>query len=366
MSEAVSVLALPRYSALGASSRLRTYQFVPSLEARGYCVHTFPLFNDQYLRALYKGRRANYCAVVFAYCKRFANLLRRGRRYDLVWLEKELYPWLPAWLESPSLSVHTPIVVDYDDAVFHRYDKNRNPLVRSALGAKVDLVMGRANVVLCGNQYLAERAMRAGARNVEVLPTVVDIRRYATGSITASTDRGRIRIGWIGTPITAKYLHIAAAAVREVNTRHPVEFVAIGASHVPDMGCPVETRVWSEASEVHDLQAIDIGIMPIPDEPFERGKCGYKLIQYMASHKPVVASPVGANIDIVRHGENGYLARDNGEWVTSLEKLCSDPILRTRMGRAGYTLVEQRYSLERNIKELDRIFRTALKNRTRS
>ncbi len=365
MSDGLRILALPRYSALGASSRLRTYQFVPSLEARGYRVHTFPLFNDEYLLTLYTERRRNYRGLFSAYCKRLVHTLRHGRRYDLIWMEKELYPWLPAGLESPLFSMHRPVVVDYDDAVFHRYDQNSNRLVRSALGAKIDRLMRRASAVICGNQYLADRARRAGAGTVAILPTVVDVRRYATAPTPSPSERTRVRIGWIGTPITAKYLHIVAAAIRDVSTRHPLEFIAIGTSDVPDMGCPVETHPWREDSEVNDLRAIDVGIMPIPDGPFERGKCGYKLIQYMASGKPVVASPVGANMHIVRHGENGYLASDRHEWVTSLEKLCGDPILRERMGKAGCTLVEQHYSLERNIKELDRIFRAALNAKVR-
>jgi len=121
------------------------------------------------------------------------------------------------------------------------------------------------------------------------------------------------------------------------------------------VGLPVEARSWSEASEVAEIQQFDIGIMPLPDEPFERGKCGYKLIQYMACGKPVVASPVGANTSIVRDGIEGFLASTDAEWMQLLGILCDDNALRQRMGAAGRVRVEAEYSLQVAAPHLERL-----------
>ncbi len=299
----MNILLLSRYSHLGASSRLRFYQYLPFLESRGIEVTVAPLLDDDYVKGLY-GSNVPIVRVLRAYMARLGIMLR-AKRFDLVWLEKEMLPWLPGWLEFGLFPGGVSMVVDYDDAVFHRYDQHQFSWVRALLGKKIDAVMRRADLVIVGNDYLGDRARQAGARRVELLPTVVDAARYA---VVASALDGPVTIGWIGSPSTAKHLLPVVPVLQEMVDSRGARVVAVGVNTEQVKGLPIEVRGWSEHSEVSDIQQFDIGIMPLPDEPFERGKCGYKLIQYMACGKPVVASPVGVNRVIVREGGGGFFA----------------------------------------------------------
>lgn len=342
----MKVLYLARYGRLGASSRVRGYQYMPYLREAGLDVVVAPLLPDAYLRALYGGRRPDLGTVLSAYARRVLALLRR-RRFDVLWLEYEALPWLPGWVEGLALAGNTPCVVDYDDAIFHRYDLHPSRFVRRWLGNKIDTVMRCATLVVCGNEYLAERAYQAGARRVEVVPTVVDLARFPLQDQPGDpVHDGTPVIGWIGSPATAHYLELVRVPLAQVCRNGQARVRLIGAydPHWPDV--PYEVLPWSEDNEVAALSTLDIGIMPLPDTPWERGKCGYKLIQYMACGKPVVASPVGVNRKIVMHGENGFLAQTDDQWVEALSCLLADADLRRRMGTAGCATVEQTYSLQ--------------------
>lgn len=262
-----------------------------------------------------------------------------------MWIEKEALPWLPAAIEIGFFRIAgVPIVLDYDDAIFHAYDRHRNPLVRALLGAKIDRVMQAADLVSVGNPYLGARARAAGARRIAELPTVVDLRHYPTDPRRPSADEP-LTIGWIGSPITSPYLERLRPALAALAARIPVRLLLIGAAPTALAGFPVERVAWSEASETAEIARCDVGVMPLPDLPWERGKCGYKLIQFMAASLPVVASPVGVNRDIIIAGETGFLAERDADWVEALTHLQRDPDLRRRMGAAGRRRVEESYSL---------------------
>lgn len=337
------ILLLSRYSRLGASSRIRSYQYLPYLKTNGFHVTVAPLLEDDYLEAIYTGRGKHFGRIISAYFRRFRYLVS-SRHYDLLWIEKELFPWLPAWAERLLARFGVPYVVDYDDAIFHRYDLNPNFLVRTFLGAKIDMVMAQAALVIVGNDYLAERAKKAGAKRVEIVPSAVDMDRYPLAA--EANESSVFTIGWIGTPLTAQCLEIVKTALAKICEEGKARVLLIGAGSIELSGVPIEFREWSEDSEVKNIQCFDVGIMPLHDTPWERGKCGYKLIQYMACAKPVVASPVGVNKDIVQEGVNGFLASTTEEWVRALETLRDNPELRMQMGLAGRRFVEERYCVQ--------------------
>lgn len=349
------VLALTRYSRRGASSRLRFEQFVPGLKAAGIEVTVAPLLDDAFLVRRYAGGRAGVFALARAYASRAARLFRRDP-WDLVWLEKEAFPWLPDVFERALARRDVPCVVDFDDAWFHRYDLHRARSVRAALGGKLDAVMRRATVVCAGNEYIADRARRAGASRVEIVPTVVDVSRYAAASPRLP---GPFTVGWIGTPLTSAYLEAIAPALRDVAGAGAARLCAVGAAPFRVEGVDVETPSWSEDGEASMISRFDVGVMPLPDSPWERGKCGYKLIQYMASGKPVVASPVGVNKNLVREGENGFLAADHASWARALVALRDDPDRRASMGAAGRRFVAASYDLSIQLPRLAEILREA-------
>lgn len=333
------LLILPRYSTLGASSRLRMYQYLPALQAADIEVLVSPLLDEDYLHGLYRGRTP-LAPVLRGYGRRW-QVLRGVRDFDAVWVEKEAWPWLPLWLECWLLNGPSLLVLDYDDAVFHRYDRHRSSVARRVLGHKLDRLMQRADLVTVGNGYLAERARNAGCRNVQWLPTVVDLERYP--AVQASDHEGPVVVGWIGSPSTAGYLRAVGDALAPLQASGMVRCIAIGARPEQVHGSPFEARTWQEQTEVEQLQGFDIGIMPLPDAPWERGKCGYKLIQYMACGLPVVASPVGVNTAIVRPGENGWLADTPEQWAAAIRCLAEDAGRRRQMGMAGRRLVENTY-----------------------
>lgn len=344
---ALRVLVLPRYGPMGASSRVRMYQYLPLLEARGLQCTTAPLFDDAMLANRYRSGRYARLALIGSYAARCSRLLRRGR-FDLAWIEKEALPWWPASIELGLLR-GLPCVLDFDDAIFHNYDLHPVGGVRTLFARRIDVLMARASLVVAGNGYLAARAVAAGAPRVEVVPTVVDLGRYPAPRLVPSTrsaPRDEVpSIVWIGSPSTAAYLQSMREPLALLARRRRFRLRIIGAT-VDLPGVEVVHHEWSEAGEVAAIGLGDIGVMPLPDTPWERGKCGYKLIQYMACGLPVVASAVGANLDIVDHGGNGYLATSAEDWMRYLERLLDDPAERSRLGDAGRRRVQERFSLQ--------------------
>lgn len=334
---------LPKYTRVGASSRYRSFQYLPGFEAAGFQVAVSPLFDDVYLAHKYANGRARSGDVVRALARRLRAVLGLPRGAVVV-IEYELLPYMPALLERWLAWRGCRLVVDYDDALFHQYDKHLNPWVRRLLGRKIATVMRLAHAVVAGNAYLAEYARNAGARRVEVIPTVVDLNRYQLKK--AEADDGIFTVGWVGSHSTARYLPDVAQPLANVCCDGRARIRLVGSGPVEMLGVPVDAVAWREETEIASICSFDVGMMPLPDEPWARGKCGFKLIQYMACGLPVVASPVGVNSQIVEHGVNGFLASTPQEWEQALRTLAADPALRAAMGCAGRAKVEQQYSLQ--------------------
>lgn len=239
------ILLLSRYGRLGASSRVRSFQYLPFLESKGWQVNVSPLFSDSYLQALYSGRTRGV-QVIAGYWRRFQALVR-ARRHNLIWIEREAFPFMPALAEWLLVKIGVPYVVDYDDALFHRYDRHRSWLIRSLLGRKIDAVMRRAALVVAGNKYLADRARAAGARRVEIVPTVVDLTRF---KVVELASKHPLIVGWIGSPSTSYYLLTIAPAYESLAREFDVRFVAVGASEEVVRGLPIEVWRWSEETEI--------------------------------------------------------------------------------------------------------------------
>jgi glycosyltransferase involved in cell wall biosynthesis len=216
--------------------------------------------------------------------------------------------------------------------------------VRALLGRKIDRVMRYSALVIAGNEYLTERAKKVGAKRVEYLPSVVDVRRYALKQHYTDSP---FRIGWIGSPVTAPYLDIIRTALNILSLEANIHIVLIGAGSInPFPELPTTMLDWDENQELSIGYDFDVGVMPLVDGPFERGKCGYKLVQYMAAGLPIIASPVGVNSQIVTPGVNGYLADSTDGWVESLRRLINNTELRFKMGQAGRHKAEQMYNLQ--------------------
>lgn len=340
MNKKAHILILTRYSPTGASSRVRSFQYLPYLSENGVETSVSFLFGDDYLNCLYNSNKKPVSTVIGAYFKRAVRLLS-SRRFDLVHIEKELFPWLPGWFESALAAMKVKYCLDYDDAIFHKYDMHKSRAVRRLLGDKIDRIVRNAILVTVGNEYLAQHMINAGARKVVIVPSVVDTDRY---TVAAGAENDPLVIGWIGTPYTAVYLDLLKPVLKELASEK-CRLLLVGAGKVDFEGVPVEVREWSEENEVSDIQCMDVGIMPLRNTLWEEGKCGYKLIQYMACGLPVIASPTSANRNIIDDGVNGFLASTAEDWLRAFYIL-KDGETRKKMGSSGRKKVEERYSIK--------------------
>jgi glycosyltransferase involved in cell wall biosynthesis len=270
---------------------------------------------------------------------------------DLLWIYAELFPYLPGQFERLARAARKPIVYDLDDAFFEMYEAK--PFLRG----KLEPLLRSACACCAGNAYLRDYAARHCRRSI-ILPTVVNTDVYkpnvASGAVPV--------IGWIGSPSTWSFVKPLLPVLRSVVEagKARVRIVGAGASASAHGSDGIDLIEWSEESEVADVQAMNIGIMPLPDNRWAEGKSGYKLVQYMACGLPVVASPVGVNREIVTEGWNGFLPDSLSQWSNILGRLLADPSLRERLGNAGRERAVADYSLKVHGPRLVEVMRTCV------
>jgi glycosyltransferase involved in cell wall biosynthesis len=332
---------LTKYGSSAASTRQRFDQYDPFLAAEGFSTVPLPILDNDYLAALYDGRR-NVSHIIRRYLNRFVQIAQTARM-DLIWVHCEVFPFLPGIMDRLVKLSGKPIVFDFDDAIFHNYDQSGNAFVRKLLGNRLSHILGCSSFALCGNDYLRRYAERY-CGSTQVVPTVLNTNQYRPAPFIDDTLGANI--GWIGSPSTwREYMQPIMPMLVNIAAAHNARLTAIGAGSAADEWPTLTGRPWTLDSEISAIQSMDIGIMPLDDSPWARGKCAYKLIQYMACGLPVVASPVGMNIDIIENGVNGFLASNEAEWRGALSTLLKDKDLRRRMGATGRQRIEQEYSL---------------------
>lgn len=357
MSRDLRVLALGKYGELAASSRQRMVQYRAPLASAGIALTFEPLLGDTYVKAIADERGARLKVLLAGYFQRLRRLLAPGH-VDVIWVQSDLLPYVPGVLETAMLPREIPVVYDCDDAIFHGYDSHKSPIVRQLLGGKMRPLLRRAKAATCGNDYLRTYVAKYCANSV-VVPTVVDTQIYrprAGGNVEVASQP---IVGWIGSASTWSYTTPFEPVLRALVARNEIAVRVVGAgarSKTVDAFTFVD---WTLDDEVDEISRFDIGIMPLTDDLWSRGKCGYKLIQYMACGLPVIASPVGVNAKIVKHGENGFLASTEQEWRTALETLAGDRELRARMGAAGRALAVKEYSLASQAPRVADVIRAA-------
>jgi glycosyltransferase involved in cell wall biosynthesis len=335
----MKLVVFTRYDDLGASSRVRYYNMVKYMEEGFGEVIFHPLINNQQLNRLYNNKRYLPHVLIFTYFKRLTQLILLDSQAVLL-IEKELFPNIPAFIELFLLRKRI-YVVDYDDSIFHNYDLHPNKIIRKVLGSKIDLLMKEAKLVWCGSHYLLQRAIASNARYVQLLPTIVNTNKYRP-SQRVSKNASPI-IVWIGTPQTVKYLKLVAPALNLLAIEHSFILRIVGATNIDIAGVNIEFVKWSIEKEVEAIATADIGIMPLENTPWEKGKCGYKLIQYMACGLPVVGSAIGENNYIIDES-CGYAVLNDDEWYHSLKSLILNDDLRKKMGENGRQKVVEYYS----------------------
>lgn len=350
------VAAFTKYGPMAASTRVRLVQYLPRLAAAGIEVDHHAFLPDAYVRGVAMGQRYPRGRTLRAYLDRFRQLITTTDA-DVVWVYGELFPYLPGSFEKLAFRSGKPVVYDCDDAFFHVYDAHPNAAVRRLLGRKLEPLLRGAAAACCGNAYLRSYAERFSA-NTLLLPTVVDTDHFVTTAVPKPARP--VTIGWIGSPSTWPYMRPLLPLLRELAESRGVRIRVVGAGPAAqaDAFPGLDLVEWSEEREVEEVRAMDIGVMPLPDDIWARGKCGLKLVQYMACALPVVASPVGVNSEIVSPGENGFLATSEAEWRDALVPLIDDPELRQRFGAAGRRRVEESYSVDAHAPRFIRLLKS--------
>lgn len=261
-------------------------------------------------------------------------LFASARHFEGVLLHRKiLNAWDAFWLRSLAGTV----IYDFDDAVM--YSNRQDGRICQIRSRRFRRAVVLSRLVIAGNEYLAEHARRYNA-HVEILPTGLDVGAYPDQ--TPRAKDGLIRLVWIGGGSVLKHLRRIVPALEEFGRRFPqVRLRIVSNEFLGLQSMPVEQRPWSRETEVADLVTGDIGLAPLTDDPFTRGKCAFKVLQYQAAGLPVVAAPVGVNEQYVRDGVTGFLVQDLSQWVARLAALIENRDLRLALGHAGRRDVEK-------------------------
>jgi|ERR1700754_160426 len=356
------VLALmPALYDTSPGQRYRLEQWEPFLRERGVEITYEPFECEELHSLLYKpGLLGQKLSLVTKGLSRRLGALKRARNFDLVYIFREAALLGPAVLERLIHRAGVPIVFDFDDAIFVSYRSPSNGyLSYLKFATKTKTTCRLASHVMVGNPYLAEYARQVNDC-VTVVPTTIDTDKY---QVVSSKQNSAIPVvGWTGSHSTVQHLDTLRNALETLAKSQRFTVRVIGTPNYQLEGVEIEAMKWRSETELEDLGVIDIGVMPLPDDDWSKGKCALKALQFMALGIPTICSPVGVNTDIIRDGQNGFLASSEKEWVEKLTSLIESKELRERLGKAGRLTVEQGYSARTQAPRVYEVFQSVLQN----
>ena len=336
----------------GAGCRFRIYQYFPHLRKHNIKASLSPFLFSSYFKIVYKPGKFLSKTVYFflSTLKRLYDLIRASG-YDIIYIYRESYPIGPPVFEYILHFIGKSIICDFDDAIFLPNTSKVNwflTLLRPR--PNIDKIIRLSDCVIVGNDYLKEYALKFH-KNVFVLPTVVDTNKYVPATENKHNLKKKVVIGWIGSPTTQIYIKAFIPIFRKLREKYKnilLKIVGGDFASTEDLTDNVIIQKWFLQKELQELQSFDIGIMPIPDNNWTKGKCGFKAILYMSAGVPVVCSKVGANCEIVQDGVNGFLASNEEEWIKKLSILIESPSLRANIALTGRKTAEEKYSVKEN------------------
>lgn len=295
----------------------------------------------------------------------FANMLRRRseldsvRDYDLVYVFREAALLGPAWFERKIARSGVPMIFDFDDAIFVAYRSPSNGyLSYLKFPQKTGEICRLSAHVMVGNEFLANYA-RQFNETVTIVPTTIETDKYRP--VERSTAPDTLTIGWSGSHSTVQHLDTIRGALQSLAEEEKFRLRVVGTPNYEIDSVDIEAIPWRSETEIDDLSPIDIGLMPLPDDNWSKGKCGLKALQYMALGIPTICSPVGVNTKIIQDGENGFIADSTAEWVEKIKVLLHSRELRQKLGLAGRTTVETDYSAKRQAPRVLEIFESVIR-----
>ncbi len=292
---------------------------------------------------------------------RLDNLFHKND-YDIIFIFREAFMMGNVFFEKQFKRSRAKLIFDFDDSIWHldiseankRFHWLKNP-------DKTGHIISLCDMVFAGNPYLAQYAYYY-CSNVVVIPTTINTDEYQRVSI--SNGNGKVTIGWSGSVTTIKHFKLALPFLQRIKDKYgdKVAIKVIGDSNYRNDRLNIESLNWNKADEINELSSFDIGIMPLPDDEWSKGKCGLKGLQYMALNVAAVMSPVGINTEIIEHGANGFLASSEDEWFQIISQLIEDENLRKRIGTAARQTVIDRYSVNSQKENYLRYFTELLNN----
>ena len=344
------------------SQRFRFEQYISILEERGFEVMQESFLDRRTHRILYSSGHSikKFLGILKGLFHRF-KLIFRLRNYDFVFIHLEACPIGPPLFESIIFALRIPVIFDIDDAIFMKR-MSKNSILGSSLKwpSKVKFITKHALKVIAVNDYLYNWASDYN-KSVTVIPTTIDPKIHK--SVTKKKSTSIPIIGWTGTHSTAPYLEIVRQYLQEIQATHQFFFHVI---------CDIDPKFdelsgykfikWNKETEIKDLSQFDIGIMPVPEIPWAKGKVGFKAIQYGALGIPSVVSNVGSGPDVVRDGITGYVVQNNaGGWCKPLIKLIENRELSEKLGKAASTRIMERYSTDAQSRNYIKLFSNSMK-----
>jgi glycosyltransferase involved in cell wall biosynthesis len=333
------------------SQRFRFEQYFEFLEKNGFEVEFLPLLTEEDDKILYsKGKYFEKSRLLLRCIERRKKDLKKAESADIIFIQREAFLTRSVRFEKGFKSLGKKMVFDFDDSIWlsnvsdanKKFNWLKNP-------GKTSQIIEMSDMIFAGNAYLSEYASKFN-KNVFIVPTTIDTNEYVRIPPVKNSDK--ICIGWSGSITTIQHFEFAVPFLREIKKKYGdlIEIKVIGDGNYVNEELGVKGLPWNKATEIKELSTFDIGIMPLPDDEWAKGKCGLKGLQYMALEIPAIMSPVGVNSEIIQHGENGFLATTTDEWVSAISELTESMEKRNAVGMAARKTVETKYSVEANKK----------------
>ncbi len=329
------------------AQRFRFEQYLAFLKKNGFDYDFSYLITAEDDKIFYSpGNLHNKLLIFFKSAMRRFRDVWNAAQYDIIFVQREAFMTGSSFFEKRFASSKAQLVYDFDDAIWNHDVSDANKKFGWLKDpAKTGKIIGLSDLVIAGNQYLSDYASGFN-KNVMIIPTTIDTDGYRPApEVVQSTNK--IIIGWSGSITTIRHFELALPFLRKLREKYGerLEFKVIGDGNYRNSELGIEGIPWKMEDEIKELTSFDVGIMPIPDDDWSKGKCGLKGLQYMALEVATVMSPVGVNSAIIREGENGFLASTTAEWVDRISRLIDDADLRTRLGKAARKTVIENYSV---------------------
>lgn len=332
------------------SQRYRFEQYLNYFKSYGYNWELSEIITEKDDKIFY--HPGNYFKKAIIVLKSFfirLKDLQRSKNFDIVFIQREALLIGSSFFEKKFYKKNN-VVFDFDDSIWLLDTSPENKkfeFLKNSDKTKVNI--SNAHAVISGNTYLANYAKQFN-KNVTIIPTTIDTSIHKPISKNLASETKKIVIGWSGSISTMKHFEMAIPVLKELLIKYPnqLEIHVIGQASYKNKELEIISKSWHSKTEVEDLNCFDIGIMPLPDDEWAKGKCGLKGLSYMACGIATVMSPVGVNTEIIQHNYNGYLATTQNEWLDALSTLIENKEMRELIGRRGLETVVKRYSVEAN------------------